>query len=1023
MARGRLASSQGSLSHLHNQKITSFFHTLSSSQPQPSSSQPSMPSSSQTQQPSASQGTSGPSSSQRRPPPASQPAKAPSIRPKPKPQASASQQDPSPSTARAASQNAGSKAAHKRKSRELEAEEVELLAQHTSDATSHISISNSSAVRVHSPKKPKLPSVIVISDSSDFDHVSSKPSPPSPQGMRARPKARPCSGATVESASTGKPRTAARFNAKAAPVPSISATTTPSSAKTTIKKRSKLKPEDCSSYSPLLAEKKRKRRILADFDSPDESSEDDLFDGRPEAFSEAAVRVPKLLTREDLLPPELFKSGKSKGKGKGKERGMASVVEAVNKETSGHSTSSSKRRRMTPASPLSSLPPSPCRSSQALPDVAPVHDADLGSVSVPGPVAKLATPDAQPEPAPPKLTPNQKLKHRAPASSGNEADEEEIPSSQSDEKELTLPKAVIKDPKEVKARVDRWRHSSASGAAAPGGEAEHEPLPGVSEGETTLSDGDMLAPAHADDALTNTMSSPDAVPDSFPASEFGNNDTGMDVDTDFDVGFPAISVPHTPEAQSVACLDVQTFVDEVVDNEEAEVSQQLKMVPQSSSVSSLSSLPSTPNDTRPATPTTPPPGQTSQPEIAGASPFKTAPGESFADIFRTATPPPPSDQGMLPPSPVKLDAKAKTQHLIDQIKAQALANVAGDDSDEEKKERKFDSGESDSDSDSDLEFKYDFAKRYAVHIRSLCLREADMGTCNIRRLQLSQASSKASSPLSSQSSSPPEAGHSRYGLRQRNSPNENASAGPSGYSLMLTQAKDRPKPKDDPLAAMLRQKQREDKRGAGMEARRKAEEILAREEAKGFVLSNAKGKAAAKGKRKGNAQVKREDKGKGRLHDEMNEEDAWADDSLALDVTMNDNDDDGDDEGVRDRALEMLEAKDGGRAVRKILQDDQKEKGVVLMETGIRLFDDGDGDKVKKEEDEDEMNVDGAPEQVSELPFEDEQIERDPVLSLLRVAVKKGEFGKPASCMGCILTFLQMLLAYAHSSPRRCYCA
>ena len=37
---------------------------------------------------------------------------------------------------------------------------------------------------------------------------------------------------------------------------------------------------------------------------------------------------------------------------------------------------------------------------------------------------------------------------------------------------------------------------------------------------------------------------------------------------------------------------------------------------------------------------------------------------------------------MLPPTPVKLDTKAKTQNLIDQIKAQALASVAESDEDE-----------------------------------------------------------------------------------------------------------------------------------------------------------------------------------------------------------------------------------------------------------------------------------------------------------------------------------------------------
>ena len=62
---------------------------------------------------------------------------------------------------------------------------------------------------------------------------------------------------------------------------------------------------------------------------------------------------------------------------------------------------------------------------------------------------------------------------------------------------------------------------------------------------------------------------------------------------------------------------------------------------------------------------------------------------------------------------------------------------------------------------------------------------------------------------------------------------------------MLTKPKPKPKPRDDPLAAMLRQKQQEDRRGVGMDARREAEEMLKREEAKGLVLSKGKGKADA----------------------------------------------------------------------------------------------------------------------------------------------------------------------------------
>ena len=142
-------------------------------------------------------------------------------------------------------------------------------------------------------------------------------------------------------------------------------------------------------------------------------------------------------------------------------------------------------------------------------------------------------------------------------------------------------------------------------------------------------------------------------------------------------------------------------------------------------------------------------------------------------------------------------------------------------------------------------------------------------------------------------------------FRSRGSPSDeaNASAGPSAYGLMLTKPKPKPKPRDDPLAAMLRQKQQEDRRGVGMDARREAEEMLKREEAKGLVLSKGKGKADAKVKGKGKVQVKQERKGKGKLHEEMDEEDDYGDESFLNDA-MDDDDDDEVDAGKRDRALD-----------------------------------------------------------------------------------------------------------------------
>ena len=90
----------------------------------------------------------------------------------------------------------------------------------------------------------------------------------------------------------------------------------------------------------------------------------------------------------------------SRGKGKAKESVNTGAV--GNRETSTHSTSSSsKRRRITPSSPLTSPPGSPHHFSQDLPGFPTANEVDLDLVALPGPVAELATPDADVEHAQP----------------------------------------------------------------------------------------------------------------------------------------------------------------------------------------------------------------------------------------------------------------------------------------------------------------------------------------------------------------------------------------------------------------------------------------------------------------------------------------------------------------------------------------------------------------------------------------------------------------------------------------------
>ncbi|OSX66353.1 hypothetical protein POSPLADRAFT_1053004 [Postia placenta MAD-698-R-SB12] len=238
---------------------------------------------------------------------------------------------------------------------------------------------------------------------------------------------------------------------------------------------------------------------------------------------------------------------------------------------------------------------------------------------------------------------------RAP-SSGNEADIEElVPSSQSDEHELTLPKDNRKDPVQVKQHVDKWRKETVTEPPSPA---------------HTLPPSDGIVPPEPIENAEDDIPPPTDIP--------------MDVDVSMKVRSPAPS-----RVSDAARLTPQS---------EVEVSLELRA---RSSVSTLSSYAGPSIFAAAADRSTTPPR--SESPLTFSSP----------NAFSSLTPPPSSDPVPHPPTPQRITPRTKARQIADEIKAQVYARAP---SSPEGSPLELQSLASSSDNESEDEFMAQLAK-------------------------------------------------------------------------------------------------------------------------------------------------------------------------------------------------------------------------------------------------------------------------------------------------------------------------
>ncbi|OBZ68299.1 hypothetical protein A0H81_11863 [Grifola frondosa] len=200
-----------------------------------------------------------------------------------------------------------------------------------------------------------------------------------------------------------------------------------------------------------------------------------------------------------------------------------------------------------------------------------------------------------------------------PPSSGNDADVEElVPSSQSDEHELTMSKPTKKGPAEIKESIDKWRQDA----------EDHPPSRPLSPPPL---DGHSTPPTDVDD-----------IP--------------MDVD-----------IPGPGPSDMYSELPVMPVSRLCTPHSDSEVSMQLRQPPSGSTLATNHLVDASIRSSRMITSAT-----VLSLEKASSS------FDSPSEFFRALTPPP-SDPVSLPATPVVLDEKSKTAKLIDEIKARAYA--------------------------------------------------------------------------------------------------------------------------------------------------------------------------------------------------------------------------------------------------------------------------------------------------------------------------------------------------------------
>ncbi|PSR81146.1 hypothetical protein PHLCEN_2v6481 [Hermanssonia centrifuga] len=276
---------------------------------------------------------------------------------------------------------------------------------------------------------------------------------------------------------------------------------------------------------------------------------------------------------------------------------------------------------------------------------APASRATLHSVSLPlAPMENTpSTPSKRYESGPSTPSKRARLSLREPPglsnTSGNDADIEEIPSSQSDEHELTIPKTAKKDPAEVKERVDQWRRES-SVVVSPNIRATSSPSEVAPLGSTLSS------------PLSSAVDIPYDSPEDSVLSSFPGIHDHMDVDEDIHQS------PISPDL-----LIVENATGARTPKSEAEVSQQL-YIRSSTPAFSSGSL------SHAISPATSP-----QPHSQIRHPTEISPLDSITDALRPLTPPPMVALQELRATPVALDPKTKAEEMIAQIKAAAYAAV------------------------------------------------------------------------------------------------------------------------------------------------------------------------------------------------------------------------------------------------------------------------------------------------------------------------------------------------------------
>ncbi|KAI0705006.1 hypothetical protein C8T65DRAFT_653413 [Cerioporus squamosus] len=394
-------------------------------------------------------------------------------------------------------------------------------------------------------------------------------------------------------------------------------------------------------------------------------------------------------------------------------------------------------------------------------------------------------------------------------------DVEFVPTSQSDELELTLPRLAEKVSSDVQETVDRWRK-----------EAIHAPL------------------SRAD--------SP------FASDRFGSPLSDIPMDVDYDMFPPALTIPDTPVAEG------RTSGSGIL-------------------------YPQTPLSANGEGPGVPSSVTVTTSDAAWATPVSErkvpAPDVSPSDAFRSLTPPPSSsdtdEAAMREDVPVikALDVKSKTEQLIADIKARALA--AARSSPEQVQVDLEDLSESDSETSSDED---DGPGRLVAQLMK---------------------DTKGKGKLVPRSTSP--SATPRYNLR-RASPKAKA-------TTPATQVR-KPR-KTDPLAALLREKQREERTGTGMAAVRFADAALA--QAKAGLRDEMEDEEGGSGSDSDAEFARRNTKGKGRSS-------SPAGPSPTQKAKRSEDDGSDEDDDIAGLDCEAILGKEGGEAVGKILASDIKEK-------------------------------------------------------------------------------------------------